>query len=715
MDAVERASARGNHVRAALLRARTDGLDAAAPHLELVAAGLEVALALEPPASERIRGLLRGLVRSVVARRARWRERLSVEAHVLWALQGIAADARPAPTVDLVEWLRALGRHPMARVRPAQSDLRRVRRLEAVVQRLDRARVGSPEAAELADLLVAAAERRGDAFCARWREPFDAVLARAGLDARDPAELAARRRIVDELLDLALFRGHFDFTNLRDAIARSPLKLADFPSLRAWLRGDPLLRADAALVSALDGVYDRGELYLRGLHRAQGLLFGTETGRQLSRWALLPVGGAAVALEFFGYLLGPLGLSTGLTSVPSVLALALVLATLVNFPTARARLGAAGRRVHAAIVGRSLARSTAGSAAPPRAGRLAALVADLATGLAVAYASVVARLESVVHVGDEWLRYRGAARRWAERVRAFAGLVWFVVGYGLRFALRVVVEPSVNPIKHFPVVTVAGKVSIATGVPVLIALSFARVTSEALAATLGFVLGVLVLPGICGFVAWEVRYEWQLFGLGRPRRLPAAAVGPHRESLARLLLPGVYSGAVPRTFSRWDRAVARQGPASAEALRWAARRRDLTVRCARFFQRELLERWRASRAGRHRELALHVELEPASARCTLACRAGAGGPLVIELRVRERVVAAIVTQRGFAAALSPGELRVLEAALLGCAASAGATELYATGAHGVAWDAWRAFWAAEERGTPPPLLDGVTLLADSAD
>ncbi len=46
------------------------------------------------------------------------------------------------------------------------------------------------------------------------------------------------------------------------------------------------------------GVYNGGEIYLRGIQRASSLAFGTPPGRFLSQYIALPFGGAFLALEF---------------------------------------------------------------------------------------------------------------------------------------------------------------------------------------------------------------------------------------------------------------------------------------------------------------------------------------------------------------------------------------------------------------------------------
>ena len=48
----------------------------------------------------------------------------------------------------------------------------------------------------------------------------------------------------------------------------------------------------------LDGVYRRGEFYLRWMQRISSLGFGTRIGRFLTRFAVVPFGGSYVTLAF---------------------------------------------------------------------------------------------------------------------------------------------------------------------------------------------------------------------------------------------------------------------------------------------------------------------------------------------------------------------------------------------------------------------------------
>src|SRR5262249_30616841 len=61
--------------------------------------------------------------------------------------------------------------------------------------------------------------------------------------------------------------------------------------------GDPLLQADINLAYSLDGVYRKGEFYLRWLQRVNSLFFATAAGRAVFLYLLLPfIGGFMVVI-----------------------------------------------------------------------------------------------------------------------------------------------------------------------------------------------------------------------------------------------------------------------------------------------------------------------------------------------------------------------------------------------------------------------------------
>lgn len=94
--------------------------------------------------------------------------------------------------------------------------------------------------------------------------------------------------------------------DLRDALSRNNRKLPDLAGPSEFFGGDRLLRANDRLAIVMDGVYRRGEAYLRALQRLSALAFGTRTGRALTLYLALPYGGAFVVLEGLQHVVGPL-------------------------------------------------------------------------------------------------------------------------------------------------------------------------------------------------------------------------------------------------------------------------------------------------------------------------------------------------------------------------------------------------------------------------
>jgi len=135
-------------------------------------------------------------------------------------------------------------------------------------------------------------------------------------------------------------------------------------------------------------------------------------------------------------------------------------------------------------------------------------------------------------------------------------VIWFAVTYVVRIYTNLLVEPTVNPIKHFPVVTVGHKLMlpivpqvfqalVAVALPLvgeLLATGFAGVT-------------LFFVPGIFGFIAWELKSNWRLFEANRPTTLRPVLVGSHGETIPRLLRPGFHSGTVPKLFRKLRRAA----------------------------------------------------------------------------------------------------------------------------------------------------------------
>src|SRR5207244_6199343 len=69
---------------------------------------------------------------------------------------------------------------------------------------------------------------------------------------------------------------------------------------------------------------------------------------------------------------------------------------------------------------------------------------------------------------------------------------------------------------------------------------------------------ILFLPGICGFIVWELKENWKLYRANRARNLKPVMIGSHGETMIRLLRPGFHSGTVPKIYRKLRKAERRQ-------------------------------------------------------------------------------------------------------------------------------------------------------------
>jgi len=63
------------------------------------------------------------------------------------------------------------------------------------------------------------------------------------------------------------------------------------------------------------------------------------------------------------------------------------------------------------------------------------------------------------------------------------------------------------------------------------------------------------IPGIFGFIAWELKENWRLYAANRPRRLSPVVLGHHGETMRGLLRPGFHSGTVSKLYRKLRKAV----------------------------------------------------------------------------------------------------------------------------------------------------------------
>jgi hypothetical protein len=602
------------------------------------------------------------------AARGRW----SAEARLLYDLQKVAIDhARDVSTIDVVGWAFSFGRRPLKRVLPNHREVSKLRNLRTATRRLRRVHVDDPTRERLSELFAEIIAQTEDRLRERFSPLIARTLERTGWKPSNMPERVALHKLNGELLDRIVDRGFLAFGDLRDAVSRNDLKLADLAGPKELWNGDRLLRTDRKLAIALDGVYRRGEIYLRGLQKASSLAFGTRAGRLITRYALLPFGGAFVLLKGLQHLVGELihwlyGVELHFDNKLTLIIFGLVFLGLINLAEFRSRMLESARRIFLAgrwvvrdvpawILSRPLIRQIASSRAFGLAWRWGAkpLIATIAimafvsplahlpavhatwggVGVFVSMAlllntragrdvqeTAVDRLlhvlhqlrseiipgafhmimdasdraletvERVIYTIDESLRFKSDQGKLNYLSKAVLGTLWGFITYLARIYINLLIEPQVNPIKHFPVVTVSHKVMLPysgtlLGILRVPFLPLGFYWANALAG-----VNLLLLPGFFGFLVWELKSNWRLYEKNRPRNLGPVVIGHHGETMARLLRPGFHSGTVPKLFAKLRRAERKSHPA----------RRVTTIRAAldalhhveaevrRFVDRELL-------------------------------------------------------------------------------------------------------------------------------
>jgi hypothetical protein len=584
-NAAAAARAKGNHVRAALLAVRTGDSVAARADLDALVVRLSRALGGVPTD-----GWAEALLPLAELAATQSVLRYTPGARLLLALQAACTDGeRDVEVVDVASWIRSRGRRAAVRTLPATREVRVARQIRAAARQV--AHVEAPSEAahdRVADVIHAAVEHANHRVRVVLRPVIEETLEEVGLVPRHLPARVAQKKLVDELLDRAVAVGRLSLGDLRDAIAHNDLKLPDL-GLRGLAQGDQLLRADRLLATSLDGVYRRGEIYLRFLQKVSSVLSGTSLGRLLSLYVLLPIVGSYFVVEGAHHMAAPVAKLAGshppdIATRPVLLGMAVFVFLLLHAGWFRAVMLAAVRGLGRGL--KLVFYDTAVRLGRVRALRLAMrwlILPGIPAALAVLFIPgrraladrrrdlrddrrahqlrrrrgggerlapalepapgaqrilpglvkysleffgwTIELIERGIYRVDEALRFRPNQSRRMAIVKGVLATIWFAVAYVLRIYVNLLIEPTVNPVKHFPVVTVAAKLIL----PFLPQLTAA--IADPVGAVVGPTLGasfaaftVLVLPGIAGFLAWELNSNWKLY-----QRQPSAECCSRRE------------------------------------------------------------------------------------------------------------------------------------------------------------------------------------------
>lgn len=656
---------------------------------------------------------------------------------LLYDLQKVCLDhERTIYKVDLVKWIVSRGSRPLRRPLTNIREVMMAKHLALCAARLVSVRLSGAERERLSRLLHEAADLAEEQMRTRMRSTVHQTIRDVGLDPQSVPEQVACDKMVEESLDCITERGYLTMGYLRDAISRNDLKLPDLTDPKDLIRGDHLLRTDDRLDVSLDGVYRRGEFYLRWLQVVSSLAFGTRTGRFFTLFMAIPFGGAVVIVVGLEHLLDVMSrprkksddvvevseknaadsldenpsdentpepiaeldatlqddtqaairltgtivpaseqdsivapVSTGGTAAsgmtltaldeqptieettvattaapteqPSMLrptysvfrdhaleltlAVGILLMALIHLPGFRSTFWMATRQVWkllrtilydlpikllklplvqriwrgkwfvwlrrhvttpfllvtffcglgnvllgtpfdwfgigivsfglSAIVNSRLGRD----AEELTAEWLANAWYDLRSRFLMAlldwtidfFKWLLNMVERFIYAVDEWLRFHSGETWLSVVVKAVLGVIWSFVSFLLRIYVNLLIEPTLHPVKHFPVVTVAHKMFL----PVILVLE--TYMRETLTPYLGVALAgpitwfnIVFLPGIFGFLVWELKENWRLYASNRVPNLHAVVIGSHGEDGGRLLKPGFHSGTLPKLFNQ---------------------------------------------------------------------------------------------------------------------------------------------------------------------
>lgn len=279
------------------------------------------------------------------------------------------------------------------------------------------------------------------------------------------------------------------------------------------------------------------------------------------------------------------------------------------------------------------------------------------------FAWLLELVERGLYAVDEFLRFREGENRAALVAKVMFGFVWFFVAYVVRLYTNLLVEPQVNPIKHFPVVTVSHKLILPMTNELLhTANGWLTPLLGAVGANAIVAPTVLLLPGVFGFLAWELKENFNLYAQNRSPKLGAVMVGHHGETMGGLLVPGFHAGTVPKLYTKLRRASVRNDGSAGKYEDQLLEARDAI---AEFVEREIVALTETSPAWRAGALKLDgVDLAASRVRIGLKL-AGAPHPMVLSFEEQSGHLVGGVVEAGFADGLEDDARLVLENLLAG--------------------------------------------------
>ena len=299
----DRSTERGNTVRAVIsaLRAersapsrskRSKAESTADADLRLLVKRLRESIGFPATASDDWHAVLKALAKNAI--QGFWNS----EKRLLYDLQKVCLDKeRISFRVDLLRWITSFGSKPLRRPLYNLQEVQMAKHLASATTRLVHVRLSGLERDKLTHLLEDASHQADEQMRLRIREPLKSTLLEVGMTPSSFPERVALDKLVEDALDCISERGYISMGYFRDAVSKNALKLPDLHGPREAWSGDRLLKADDRLDQVLDGVYRRGDFYLRWIQMISAVFFGTRKGRFATLFLIIPFGGALVLIE----------------------------------------------------------------------------------------------------------------------------------------------------------------------------------------------------------------------------------------------------------------------------------------------------------------------------------------------------------------------------------------------------------------------------------
>jgi hypothetical protein len=266
---------------------------------------------------------------------------------------------------------------------------------------------------------------------------------------------------------------------------------------------------------------------------------------------------------------------------------------------------------------------------------------------------------------DELLRFRSGQSVVKLVIKGGLSAIWFVVAYVLRLYVDLFIEPTTNPIKHFPVVTVAAKILIPFTPAILSGVAGPASQLMGPAVGNGFAaFTVIVLPGLAGFLVWELKENWKLYRATRAAELGPQAIGSHGESMVGLLKPGFHSGTIPKLFRKLRRASWSNDPKGITKQHEVLHHVEHAIE--KFVDRQLVSMLVEVEAFGARDVALtEVFVGSNRVQITIACPSRSATPVVLRFELQSGWIVGSIAEVGWIAQLDDLDRRILEITLAG--------------------------------------------------